>query len=607
MKLRLVWLCLFVSICALAQNEGERPTRPSAANDHGPAVVANGQQIFMTGKLGTIVDRAPESFLGSLLQPFSRSGQVSVAATRTKVDELGLQHVKFQQYINNLPVVGAEIILHSDEKGDVYAVNGVFADDAGLASRATISGAAALELALERSNIRAPKVQGKPELTYVLANDGKAFLSWSAMVSYTNSEGPQLDRFFADATGAANVVRHPQHHYAKNRRSYDGNNTTSLPGSLRRTEGQGSVNDAAVDDAHDFAGVTYDFYYNTFGRDSYNGAGAVLTSTAHHDRNLNNAYWNGSQMIYGDGDGSQFSHLSGSLDVVAHELTHAVTSSESNLTYYGESGALNESLSDVLGVATSVYYTGGISSNTWLLGEEVYTPGTPGDALRYMNDPSRGQQPDYYPERYTGSEDNGGVHINSGISNLAFYLMVQGGTHPRGKTTVNVPAIGIAKAQAIYYRANTTYLTASSNFQAMRNATAQAAAELYDASTEDAVQKAWDAVGVPGGGGGGGGGGGTCTGTQYNGYLSWGGEAYQPNGSYYYNYGGSQQGYLQGPAGTDFDLYLKRWNGYGWSTVAQGTTPQSQESVSYSGSAGYYTWRVHSYTGSGSYVFCLDQ
>lgn len=606
MKLRFVWLCLFVSICALAQ-KGERPAPPSPENHVGPAIVADGGHVFLTGKLGDISRRTPESFLADLLAPFSRSGQVSLAATRTKVDDLGLQHVKFQQYINDLPVVGAEMILHSDDEGNVYAVNGVFADDASVASRAGMSGKAAFELAISRFSVRGAEVKGTPELTYVMDSEGKAFLAWSTMVSYRNSEGPQLDRFFVDAKDASKVVRHPQHFYAKNRRSYDGNNSTSLPGSLRRTEGQGSVGDAAVDAAHDNAGITYDFYKNTFGRDSYNGYGATLTSTAHHDYNLNNAYWNGSQMIYGDGDGSQFSYLSGSLDVVAHELTHAVTGSESNLTYQGESGALNESLSDVLGVSATVYYQGGINSGTWLLGEDVYTPGTPGDALRYMNDPSRGNQPDYYPERYTGSQDNGGVHINSGISNLAFYLLVQGGTHPRGKTNVNVPAIGISQAQAIYYRANTTYLTASSNFAAMRDATAQAASDLYGASSEDAVQKAWDAVGVPGGSGGGGGGGGSCVGTQYNGTLYSGNNAYQPNGTYYYNYGGGQAGYLQGPAGTDFDLYLQKWNGGGWSTVAQGTTSSSEESVNYNGSAGYYTWRIHAYSGSGSYVFCLDQ
>ncbi len=606
MKLRLLWLCLFVSVCATAQNvERERPVQPAASTIEGPAIVPNGRYVFMKGKLGDITSRTPEAFLADLLSPFSKSGNVSLVATRTRVDELGLQHVKFQQYINDLPVVGAEMVLHSDSFGAVYAVNGVFADDAALASRATLGSFNALDLALERSNIRNPKIEGKPELTYVLDQNGKAFLAWSAMVSYRDSQGPQLDRLFADASGSSNVVRHPQYHYAKNRRSYDGNNTTSLPGSLRRTEGQGSVGDAAVDAAHDNAGITYDFYKNTFNRDSYNGNGATMHSTAHHDYNLNNAYWTGSQMVYGDGDGSQFSYLSGSLDVVAHELTHAVTGSESNLTYQGESGALNESLSDVLGVSATIYYQGGINSGTWLLGEDVYTPGTPGDALRYMDDPARGNQPDYYPDRYTGSQDNGGVHINSGISNLAFYLLCQGGTHPRGKTNVSVPAIGVSQAQAIFYRANTTYLTASSNFQAMRNATAQAAADLYGSSSEDAVHKAWDAVGVPGGGGGGGGG--NCSGTQYNGSLSYtGAEAYQPNGTYYYNYGGSQKGYLQGPSGTDFDLYLLKWNGSGWSTVGQGTSPTSTESVNYSGTAGYYTWRIHSYSGSGSYVFCLD-
>ena len=134
-----------------------------------------------------------------------------------------------------------------------------------------------------------------------------------------------------------------------------------------------------------------------------------------------------------------------------------------------------------------------------MIGDEIYTPNTPGDALRYMNDPTEdGRSRDYYPERYTGFEDNGGVHWNSGIANLAFYLMVEGGSHPRGKTNISVPSIGMIKAEQIFYRAQTEYLGPSSNFEAARNATAQAAADLYGAVEVSAVHDAWCAVGVPG-------------------------------------------------------------------------------------------------------------
>ena len=206
-------------------------------------------------------------------------------------------------------------------------------------------------------------------------------------------------------------------------------------------------------------------------------------------------------------NGSSLDDLTKSFDVIAHELTHGVTDFESDLLYQKESGALNEALSDIFGVSADSYSRGGtIDASTWKLGEEVYTPGTSGDALRYMNDPDLdGYSKGYYPERLypgsctpSGNNDQCGVHGNSGIANLAYYLLVQGGTHPRGKTTVNVPAIGMIKAEQIFYRAQTTYLTSSSNFSAARTATTQAAADLYGQTEVDAVHDAWCAVGVPG-------------------------------------------------------------------------------------------------------------
>ncbi len=268
-----------------------------------------------------------------------------------------------------------------------------------------------------------------------------------------------------------------------------------------RTEGQGASGDAVLDAAHDNAGITYDFYFSRFGRDSYNGAGATLTSTVHYSRNYVNAYWNGTQMVYGDGDGSQSGPLT-VLDVVGHELTHAVTDTSSDLIYSNESGALNEAMSDVFGASIEAYRDGAVSANTWKIGEECWTPATAGDALRYMNDPALAGDYDYYPTRYTGTSDNGGVHWNSGIANLAFKLMVTGGTHPRGKTSNVVPALdanpylSIEKGAAIFYRANTVYLTPSSTFADARNATAQAAADLYGSAAATAVNEAWTAVGV---------------------------------------------------------------------------------------------------------------
>ncbi len=275
--------------------------------------------------------------------------------------------------------------------------------------------------------------------------------------------------------------------------TYDAASRSRLPGSLWGSSDNvlDDTYDAAAVDAHYYAGITFDYFKNTFNRNSYDDRGAALKSTVHYGRNYNNAFWNGSQMVYGDGDGSAFLPLSGSLDVVAHELTHAVTDNSSDLIYQNESGALNEAMSDIFGTIVEFYDN---NNPDYEIGEDVYTPGVSNDALRSMSDPTKYGDPDHYSKRYTGTGDNGGVHINSGIINKAAYLLAKGGTH----YGVTVPGIGNDKVGEIYYRANTVYLTASSTFSQARAALVQSAADLYGAGSAEvnAVNKSFDAVGV---------------------------------------------------------------------------------------------------------------
>ncbi|MDC2866973.1 M4 family metallopeptidase [Bacillus sp. BP-3] len=275
--------------------------------------------------------------------------------------------------------------------------------------------------------------------------------------------------------------------------TYDGKNRTTLPGTLWADVDNifNASRDAAAVDAHYYAGVTYDYYKNTFNRNSYNDAGAQLKSTVHYKSGYNNAFWNGSQMVYGDGDGYTFVPLSGGLDVVGHELTHAVTEYSSNLVYQDESGALNEAISDIFG--TLIEYADNRNPD-WEIGEDIYTPGTAGDALRSMSDPTKYGDPDHYSKRYTGTDDNGGVHTNSSIINKAAYLLANGGTH----YGVTVNGIGKDKVGAIYYRANTQYFTESTTFSQARAGLVQAAADLYGANSAEvaAVKQSYDAVGV---------------------------------------------------------------------------------------------------------------
>jgi Zn-dependent metalloprotease len=222
-----------------------------------------------------------------------------------------------------------------------------------------------------------------------------------------------------------------------------------------------------------------------------------LNAVAHYSQNYNNAFWDGTEMIYGDGDGVLMSPLSLALDVVAHELTHAVTQYTSALVYQNQPGALNEAMSDILGSSCEAWKAGGVSSKTWMIGEDIWKPATPGEAMRYMNNPTKdGVSSDYYPERYLGTKDKGDVHWNSGIANLAYYLVVQGGRHPRAKTNFTVTGIGIDKARAIFYRADSQYLSSNSAFADARAATAQAAADLYSAAEVSTVNWAWATVGV---------------------------------------------------------------------------------------------------------------
>lgn len=232
-------------------------------------------------------------------------------------------------------------------------------------------------------------------------------------------------------------------------------------------------------DANYYATQVYNYFKDIHGRESYDGQGSPIISLTHVNSfggqsNLNNAAWVGDKMIYNDGDGRTFTGLSGAKDIVAHEITHGITQSSANLEYYAQSGALNESFSDVFG-----YF---IDNDDWLMGEDVYTPKIAGDALRSMSNPTDYNQPDHMKNYVNTKGDNAGVHINSGIPNKAAY------------NTIN--RIGQKKAEKIYYRALTQYLTSQSQFKDAKQALYQSAIDLYDKETANAVWQSWDAVGV---------------------------------------------------------------------------------------------------------------
>jgi thermolysin len=285
--------------------------------------------------------------------------------------------------------------------------------------------------------------------------------------------------------------------------TYDARNRQTLPGVLAadvddvwNTLGRTSPGEPAMVDAHFYANVT-DAYYRL--RRGFNWLARYpqgMRSSVHVGRNYNNAGWNGTQMVYGDGDGTTFIEFSGDLDVVGHELSHGVTEATSNLVYQNESGALNEAFSDMMGTAIEYYY----GTGNWTIGEDI-TPGTNG--LRNMANPNEDGDPSHYADRYTGTSDNGGVHTNSGIANHWFYLLVNGGQNANSAraTGTDVQGIGLAAAEDITYRGFTA-LPATANFCAARASTI-ANAGAFAANVADA----WDEVGVDtqlcGGGGSG--------------------------------------------------------------------------------------------------------
>jgi Zn-dependent metalloprotease len=281
------------------------------------------------------------------------------------------------------------------------------------------------------------------------------------------------------------------------REVYDSGNTTNQRVTLVRPEGAPETTDADVINAYDGAGAVRSFFKDLLNRDSIDNRSLDLVLNVHFGTNYNNAFWDGDEMTFGDGDGVIFSGFARSLDVVAHELAHGVTQYASGLVYQGESGALNEHFSDVFGTAVTQWNNGERPEDAdWLIGDEIMGPDLFGEALRSMRNPGsaydnpilgKDPQPAHYADRYTGSADNGGVHINSGIPNRVFYLVAT----ELGDTLV---------ATRIWYHA-LNFLAPSSTFAQAASQVAESARILVKAGAvpkgaAQIVRGAWREVGV---------------------------------------------------------------------------------------------------------------
>jgi Zn-dependent metalloprotease len=405
--------------------------------------------------------------------------------------------VRFEQRFAGLPVFGAGALVQVEKDGGVaFALVDVSRDDAemhaeGFETAPATGPGSAVTAALGTVPPGAPGVSAdEPVLMVyepsVIGNAGPTRLVWH--VRARNPEGDVNQVVLVDASSGDVALSYSDVKHAKNRQIYDANNVPGSLGTLVRSEGGAATGVSDVDLAYQYFGDTYDFYFTRFGRDSYDGAGAILLARVRYCEATGscpyiNAYWNGSEMRFGQG-------FAAADDVVAHELTHAVTERESNLIYYAESGAINEALSDIFGEFVDLSNTGGTDTSgvRWQMGEDA-----PGGAIRSMADPTLNGDPDrrYSANWYTGSDDNRGVHINSGVANKLAYLLTDGGSF-NGQT---VAAQGITNVAKLFYEANVNLLLPASDYFDLYAVLRQAAINVsLTPAFREALEKASRAV-----------------------------------------------------------------------------------------------------------------
>jgi Zn-dependent metalloprotease len=283
----------------------------------------------------------------------------------------------------------------------------------------------------------------------------------------------------------------------KRRTVYDARRRYELPGKLVRTEGSPKSKDAAVNEAYYGSGATYDLFAKVFSRNSIDNRGMRLDSTVHYGRGYDNAFWNGRQMVFGDGDGRIFRRFTSALDVIGHELCHGIIQHEAELQYRDQPGALNESFSDVFGSLVKQYSRRQtVEDADWLIGSELFMPDVSARGIRSLKEPGtayddpvlgKDPQPGHMRDYVRTQEDSGGVHVNSGIPNRAFYELAS-----------RLKGHAWEKAGRIWYATLADKLRPASNFRDAVNMTVQAAGEIFGKNSleQKATREAWAEVGL---------------------------------------------------------------------------------------------------------------
>ena len=464
---------------------------------------------FVKGRLSKPSNDQPETIARTFLQDNSGLLDVqedlieSLEVSHIDKDKHGFSHIYFAQSLKGIPVFEGSTQVHINPAGEVIAYKDyrLAALDVSLEPR--ISEQDALEAVLkDRGKESEALKESKARLILFRDSEKETHLAWE--IEWIGKGDLAASFHIVDAHSGRILLKHTRMRGVLSRLTYSAENSMDLRARLMARDDESSTDNVARA-AHEHAETVYNFFYNTFGRDSYDGRGADLVSTVHYKQNYNNAYWTDwyEQMVYGDGDGLRFAPLALALDIVGHELTHAVSARSARFVYAEEAGALDESFADFFGVMVS----NEDEISDWDMGEGVYTPFRSGDALRNLSDPARYGQPDHMndfmaldPGEQPDSDknDNGYVHSNSGIPNKAAYLTVAGGTHHG----IAVEGIGRKTAEQIYYLALTGYLSSATDsrwtFMQARCALLNACRQLHgdNGSEYAALKNAWAAVGI---------------------------------------------------------------------------------------------------------------
>ena len=491
-----------------------------------------------------------------------RSGELRVRQVRQDTQLSGRRVERADQYYRGVRVFGADISRQMDDRGVVLSMFGHLYTGIDISPNPTLT-ADAVKAAVTGLTALEQATDNQPELVVLPIDDGATFrLAWrmravtdrADIVQYfLDAQTGTVLRQYSDRQTQSTVGRAVGVLGDSKKISVTGAGgsftardllrpplveTDDMRGDPIRTvnylDGQIALGpsdvaadtdnnwtDGAVNDAHVYAGYTYDYYFKRFGRRGLDNNNIRIRSLVNPVRRtaqdialyfnlfpdffVNAFYWGNGVVVYGVGlppgftlGGQSWNHLAGALDIVAHELTHGVTDYSSGLIYRNESGALNEAFSDIIGTSVEFFFQPAGSGDLradYLCGEDVVKPG----GLRSMENPQANGDPDHYSRRFLGMADNGGVHINSGIANHAFYLAIEGGTNrTSGLAVQGVGSASREQMEKVFYRAFTQMLPSNATFALARAATIQAARDLYGSGSnpERAVTQAWTAVGV---------------------------------------------------------------------------------------------------------------